>query len=388
MIDGINTGYLPLDAGELSERLGMALNSRRVCHNCNGLIFNFVELVDTNTGELRNMCKLRGSVHKYANCGAHNADAFRMSDLCRVFIQLEQDYGIKPDITPLLNVEFGVNLKLSHSPQQVIKAARLYKGSQFVPMSNIGVEYKADAFRIKIYDKEKQCRLHEFENVLRIEVKTEQNYLKKRGVHVPMLGDLLSTDAWQHFETILLDIVENITFAEDIPLDGLTKKESDLLELFTGDGWQALDKFKRYRERKKFQTLIGRLPITGIKEHLKSLIKSECKQLRDIEFRYLDGILPTVGIREKVNERYKTICDKDREIATETANFRGISKGQNRYQDGTWITSVSVAKVLTTDTMPTIDKERCMSNAKISDMKIGEAKSRGKPPDILGIDGS
>mgnify|MGYP001259264056 CR=1 FL=1 len=388
MIDGINTGYLPLDADELSERLGMALNSRRVCHNCNGLIFNFVELVDTDTGELRNMCKLRGSVHKYANRGAHNADAFRMSDLYRVFIQLEQDYGIKPDITPLLNVEFGVNLKLAHSPQQVIKAARLYKGFQFVPMSNIGVEYKADAFRIKIYDKEKQCKLHEFENVLRIEVKTEQNYLKKRGVHVPMLGDLLSTDAWQHFETILLDIVENITFAEDIPLDGLTKKESDLLELFTGDGWQALDKFKRYRERKKFQTLIGRLPITGIKEHLKSLIKSECEQLRDIEFRYRDGKLPTANIREKINERYKTTCNKDREIATETANFRGMSKGQNRYQDGTWITSVSVAKVLTTDTMPSIDKERCMSSAKISDMKIGEAKNRGKPPDILGIDGS
>ena len=223
MIDGFNTGYLPLDTGELSGRLGVALNSHRVCHSYNGLIFGFVEMVDTDTGELRYMCKLRGSVHKYANRGAHNADAFRMSDLRRVFIQLEQNYGIKPHITPLLNVEFGVNIKLPYSPQQVIKAACLYKGFHFAPIGNIGIEYKAAAFRLKIYDKGKQCKLHEFENVLRIEIKAERNYLKKRGVRVPTLNDLLSTDVWQHFETILLDAVENITFAEATPSDGLTK---------------------------------------------------------------------------------------------------------------------------------------------------------------------
>ncbi|MFR9262369.1 MAG: hypothetical protein ACLVL2_17885 [Bacteroides cellulosilyticus] len=269
MIDGFNTGYLPLDTGELSGRLGVALNSHRVCHSYNGLIFGFVEMVDTDTGELRYMCKLRGSVHKYANRGAHNADAFRMSDLRRVFIQLEQNYGIKPHITPLLNVEFGVNIKLPYSPQQVIKAACLYKGFHFAPIGNIGIEYKAAAFRLKIYDKGKQCKLHEFENVLRIEIKAERNYLKKRGVRVPTLNDLLSTDVWQHFETILLDAVENITFAEATPSDGLTKKEHDLLELFTGDGWRVLDKFKRYRERKKYQALIKRFKYNWHKRTVK-----------------------------------------------------------------------------------------------------------------------
>lgn len=383
MIDGFNTGYLPLDADKLSGRLGVALNSNRVCYSYNGLIFGFVEMVDTNTGELRHMCKLRGSVHKYANRGAHNANAFRMSDLCRVFIQLQQDYGIKPNSTPLLNVEFGVNVKLPYSPQQVIKAARLYKGFQFTPMGNIGIEYKAAAFRLKIYDKGKQCKLHEFENVLRIEIKAERNYLNKRGVCVPTLGDLLNTDVWRQFEAILLNVVENITFAEATPLDGLTKKEYNLIGLFRGDGWQALDKFKRYRERKKYQALMKRLNITGIKEHLKSLIESECERLRDIDFRYRDGILSVEDNSIKVSECNKTRCDESDKIATEMANFQGMTKGQNRYRDGTWITSVLVAKTPTTDSPLIFNCERTFIDTKISHMPKGDIKNRGKPPDNI-----
>lgn len=386
MIDGINTGYLPLDAVRLSERLGVALNNRRVCHSCNGLMFGFVEMVDEETGELRYMCKLRGSVHKYANRGAHNADAFRMSDLCRVFNQMKQDYEIKPGSTPLFNVEFGVNLKLSYSPQQVIKAVRLYKGFQFVPMGNVGIEYKAHAFRIKIYDKGRQCKRHEFENVLRIEIKAERNYLKKRGVHVPMLGDLLNTDVWRHFETILLDAVENITFAEAVPSDGITKKESDLLKLFAGDEWQTLDKFKRYRERKKHKELTKRL--VGMKEQLKSLIESECKRLRGIDYRYQDGILSIDGNNGKIKECDKTEYGGNTETATETGNFQGMQKGQFRYQGGTWITSVPVAKTLTTDNPLTSDSERGVVAAKILDTPKDEAKNRGKPPDIIEFNGS
>lgn len=388
MIDGFNTGYLPLDTDELSGRLGVALNSHRVCHSYNGLIFGFVEMVDTDTGELRYMCKLRGSVHKYANRGAHNADAFRMSDLRRVFIQLEQNYGIKPHITPLLNVEFGVNIKLPYSPQQVIKAACLYKGFHFAPIGNIGIEYKAAAFRLKIYDKGKQCKLHEFENVLRIEIKAERNYLKKRGVRVPTLNDLLSTDVWQHFETILLDAVENITFAEATPSDGLTKKEHDLLELFTGDGWRVLDKFKRYRERKKYQALIKRLNITGIKEQLKSLIESECEQLRNIDFRYQDGVFSVEDHSTKVSKHNKTPCNESSKIATGTAYFRGMQKGQNRYQDGTWITSVLVAKTPTTDNRIKLDSEQVTIDTKISYTLESAVKNKGKPPDAIEFSGS
>ena len=99
-----------------------------------------------------------------------------------------------------------------------------------------------------------------------------------------MFGSTLKPSYWMQSK--------NITFAEATPSDGLTKKEHDLLELFTGDGWRVLDKFKRYRERKKYQALIKRLNITGIKEQLKSLIESECEQLRDIDFRYQDGVSP------------------------------------------------------------------------------------------------
>lgn len=247
---------------------------------------------------------------------------------------------------------------------------------------------KAAAFRLKVYDKGKQCKLHEFENVLRIEIKAERNYLKKRGVRVPTLNDLLSTDVWQHFETILLDAVENITFAEATPSDGLTKKEHDLLELFTGDGWRVLDKFKRYRERKKYQALIKRLNITGIKEQLKSLIESECERLRDIDSRYRDGIFSVEDHNIKVSKHDKTPCNESSKTATETAYFRGMQKGQNRYQDGTWITSVLVAKTPTTDNRIKLDSEQVTVDTKISYTLESAAKNKGKPPDAIKFSGS
>ena len=87
MIDGINTGMLPVDVFHHAYTLGVDITPQSVYVNTNGLIHGFSDRVDTGTGEIRKICTLRGSLHKYANAGIHNADSFRMSDLCRVFAQ-------------------------------------------------------------------------------------------------------------------------------------------------------------------------------------------------------------------------------------------------------------------------------------------------------------
>lgn len=390
MIDGINTGYLPLDAGGLSERLGVALNSRRVCHSHNGLMFGFVEMVDTDTGELRYMCKLRGSVHKYANRGAHNADAFRMSDLCRVFTQLKDNFGITSGITQLFSVEFGVNIQLPYSPQRIIKAARMYRKQSFTSLGSVGVEYKADAFRFKIYDKGKQCGLHEIKNVLRIEIKAERNQLKKWGVYIPMLGDLLNADVWKRFEAILLEAVENTMFVEAVPLDGLTEKECKLFHLFAGDGWHELGRDKRCREKKKFNALAKRLKATDLKGELKSLIAKECERLRDIdtENRNRNGILSVDNNRSEIKKRNKCVNESNAKTATETANFQFTQKDENRNRNGFYMNGVSVAKISPGSTSLKSAIKQRDNSAKISDTPTDEAKNRGKPPDISEFDGS
>ena len=92
MIDGITTSWLPLDVYKLADKQGVDTYRDSVCVNANGLKFDYFDGVDTNTGEIRKVCTLRGSLHKYANGGLHNADSFRLSDLCRVFTELKEVY--------------------------------------------------------------------------------------------------------------------------------------------------------------------------------------------------------------------------------------------------------------------------------------------------------
>ena len=97
MIDGITTSWLPLDVYKLADKQGVDTYRDSVCVNANGLKFDYFDGVDTNTGEIRKVCTLRGRLHKYANGGLHNADSFRLSDLCRVnkFICLIHSYSFQ-----------------------------------------------------------------------------------------------------------------------------------------------------------------------------------------------------------------------------------------------------------------------------------------------------
>lgn len=157
MIDGFKTSCLPLNVYQLAETLSINIDPQTVYAKVSSLIFGFIDRVDTSTGEIRKVCTLHGSLHKYANGGVHNADSFRLFDLRRVFTEFKEVYGIDPNITRLQNVEFGVNIKLPYDPRRVLKAIRTYKGKTFVPMGEHGMNIKTKEYKIKIYDKGRQC---------------------------------------------------------------------------------------------------------------------------------------------------------------------------------------------------------------------------------------
>lgn len=384
MIDGIKTGYLPLDTERLSAVLGVALNRKTVYAGQNGLIFGFSEEVDESTGELRYMCGIRGSVHKYANRGTHNADSFRMSDLCRVFTELREVYSINPDITRLYSVEFGVNIKLPYDPRRVLNAIRMYKGKTFTPMGKIGLIYESQLFNLKIYDKGKQCGVPGFDNVLRIEVKATSSYLKRKGIYAPTLGDLLNTDLWKQFEAVLLEVIGDTMIVEAVQPDALTKKEQALFALFTGDGWQALDKFKLCREKKKFATLIERIGAARLKEDLKDCIALECEYLRDVGEGKCNRIneFSIMGNDTKINDSDNSTDEVNKGFATESTFFQSATKAQKCNRVNIKIKGDSVAH--TTPPTVTVDAVRGMPQytAKLSHTAPIEAKARGKPPDV------
>lgn len=384
MIDGIKTGCLPVGAYQLADALNVDITPQTVYANVQGLIYGFAERVDTNTGEIRKIPTLRGSLHKYANKGVHNADSFRASDLCRVFNELKEVYSIDPAATRLQSVEFGVNIKLPYEPARVLKAVRMYKGFIFVPMGEIGLYYKADSYKLKIYDKGQQCGVPGFENVLRIEVQATNTYLKKRRVHVPLLGDLLNADIWERFEALLLEMIDNTVIVESVPVEALTKKEQALFALFTGDGWQSLDKVNRCRKKKRFLALAERIGATALKEDLKSLVLVECKSLRDWNFEKCNrnGVFLKGDKPEEINNNNKYPCCQTAENATETAFYDSVPKGEKCNRNGFKIKGVLVAHYPPETPPPESLYKPPQLRAKISDTDKSEIRSRGKPPDV------
>lgn len=387
MIDGFKTSSLPLDVCRLANKLDVDISPKTVYVNTEGLIFGFTNRVDTATGEIRKLCNLHGSLHKYANGGLHNADSFRLSDLCRIFTELRGTYGINPDITRLYNVEFGVNLKLPHDPQRILKAIRMYKGYTFTPIGKIGLIYEADSYKLKIYDKGKQCSVPGFDNVLRIEISATNTYLKKKHIYTPMLGDLLSVDVWERFEALLLNTLEDIVIVEAVPLEGLSRKEQGLFALFLGDDWQTLDKVRRCRMKKKFIALAERIGATQIKENLKNLISIECKYLQDMNNDKCNrnGVFAKEIFDNKVNEANNTQQERNTKSVTETAFLYASSNSEKCNQNGIKIKGVSVAfPPLENEPLPNAN-DPPLFNAKKYDTDLNTGKCRGKPPDLKGF---
>lgn len=382
MIDGIKTGYLPLDVERLSAVLGVALNRKTVYAKQNGLIFGFSEEVDKDTGELRYMCGVRGSVHKYANRGIHNADRFRLSDLCRVFTELREVYSINPNITRLYSVEFGVNIKLPYDPSRVLGAIRMYKGKAFAPMGKIGFIYESNLFNLKIYDKGRQCGVPGFDNILRIEVKATSSYLKRKGIYVPTLGDLLNGDLWKQFEAVILEMVNNTLIVEAVPVDTITIKEKELFALFTGDEWQALNRNVLHKKKKQFVELAARIGVSSIKEEIKCLIMAECELLRDMEQESGDKINVFSGTKMQ----FEVNCiDKPPEVeaikqATKSTFFHGVQKRcfGDKINIKIKADNVATSTPISTSTVAVHEAPQCI--AKLSHIVTLEVKARGRPP--------
>lgn len=383
MICGITTSWLPLDVYKLADKQGVDTYRDSVCVNANGLKFDYFDGIDTNTGEIRKVCTLRGSLHKYANGGLHNADSFRLSDLRRVFTELKEAYGVEPDTTILRSVEFGVNIRLPHDPQRVLKAVRMYKANKFVHMGNIGLKHESSLYELKIYDKGRQCGIVGFENVLRIEIRAKVSYLKRKHIYVSKLGDLLSADVWIRFEALLLKALEDVVIVEAVPLEGLSKKERGLLALFIGDDWQKLNASNLYKKKQKLNELAGRTGISNIKKELELLIKQECANLRDSELNLGDKInfYSSNIIEGKTKGINKSLQMKVDELAIKSTFSNTSKPGCLGDKINTRIRGDFIAFSLPENEPPPNANNPLLFNAKKCDTDSNEGKCRGKPPD-------
>lgn len=232
---------------------------------------------------------LRGSLHKFKNKGEHNADDFKMSDLMNVFNTLYQEMGLNPDITPLNGFEFGINVKLTTNPNNVLDRLILYKSDSGINKKNYR-EFEFGNYSFKIYNKSEQTKVEQYqsENILRVEIKVRKMvYIKKYGLNCRVLSDLLSVEVWKRLEIVLIQMITDCLFVDFTvqEIERLSKNEYiQYLKYVNPSYWVNLQKkdrkkYSQERERcKKFLTLHG---ASTLQTDIIKLIREKCTELRD-----------------------------------------------------------------------------------------------------------
>ena len=228
MIDGIKTYDTKVNPDRLEQNPYLAEYWNTTVHNSDAVVkYEIAEYLGLKFQIKNQKVRMQGSLHKYRNHGKHNYDDFTVVEVGKVVRELSERFEIDTQQTELNNVEFGVNVVLDFPVKMVLDNLIHYKGSLFEHIGKDGMSYyqcvKAQ-FIIKIYDKGLQYHLPD--NVLRFEIKViKMQYLKKKGIPLRYLSDLLNAGIYEPLGNILTETFNNILFGDHTLNERLLKRK-------------------------------------------------------------------------------------------------------------------------------------------------------------------
>jgi len=237
-------------------------------------------------------CYVRGSIHKYKNNGVHNTDDFPLSVFVETLRDLAATLNMNPEVIPLTNFEFGVNIELHFDAQKFINSIVYYNSGSY-SNNEKGVTISFFEWDIKIYLKEIECREQAANNILRFEISINKmrkirSMIKNEGVFCSTLADLANSTLWRILGDELLNIFDNMLIVDrdSIDIKGLNEKE---INLYINGGvpsyWtKKWDKrMTKKRELAKFNELIKKHSTSTMKEDVRCLIFDKINSLIDIQ---------------------------------------------------------------------------------------------------------
>ncbi|MCP1385249.1 hypothetical protein [Runella salmonicolor] len=306
--------------------------------------FDFMGKINPDTGEQKDgsrtaeyrnlkivlyasgMVEVTGSLHKFANEGAHNYDSFTYQRLVQTIGEMMVVLDTSPDRVSLHNVEFGVNILLDTSPSRFLDTIlnyrfklpemRMFNGKGYL------MQWVQQNYIVKVYDKKHQYRLDT--NVLRFEVKT-MAMVHLAGVGVQTLADLLDVSKLRLLGVKLCETYNGLIIGEKLDTVQMSQPERRIYEQgMNPNFWRDLtDRKQRNYYRGQFEKVIK---------------------------KYGAGIRETVGrlIAEKVGELLKTSDVLPDPQNKNIGHFTTSSKGVKRLINST-----------ATNTPPTTSQRRC-----------------------------
>lgn len=205
-------------------------------------------------------CSVRGSLHKYFNKGKHNTNDFTIENLQSVIAELHQKFSINPTTAILRNVEFGVNIKIPVTVNELLKNLVCYGNYQFgklrIGQIVVGKNVVQQRSDLKIYDKSKQFDLP-IKNLTRIEIAVKKMVFLKQ-YNIQTLSHLTNIDKIKPLGNLLLSYWEDVIYYDkSVNWKQLTPFErKKLLYYATPRNWEDFDRKQRYRAKKHFKALM------------------------------------------------------------------------------------------------------------------------------------
>lgn len=246
--------------------------------------------ITTNADRSYSKIELSGSIHKHQNNGVNYSD-FSFSYICRAVNDICEITRLQPENFVLHHVEYGVNIRPTHSPESILNSIIAYKGKGYEIREYKGTGYMKrfclSQYDVKIYDKGKQYDLNE--HILRYELKVfKMQVFERKNINLKTLSDLLNPGLYPALLETISDSLSNLyMFDYRIKLAQVKSRNHRLIltECINTGFWNEYRKThspKGYKKKlARFRGLVNEYAPDNLQTYLQNEVENKWNDLQN-----------------------------------------------------------------------------------------------------------
>lgn len=241
-----------------------------------------------------------GSIHKFWNKDDHCNDTdFSIESALRAIFKILHilKIDVEKDKSPkITKIEFGVNIEVPHSIDQILKSVSKYKCYNFTysrpkkgSKKKWGKEVLNIDYDIKLYNKsyltnkELGYEKYSVENLLRLEI-VYNNHLK-RSISLNNVVELIGN--MSIIEDLLLKLIDNIHFKPNLDYDVIPLHDLYVIEAINNpefyEDTKSLGKVKKAKIKRHYNTILKKYPCEDYSKVVYLKLSEKIKALATVE---------------------------------------------------------------------------------------------------------
>lgn len=240
---------------------------------------------------------LQGSIHEYFH--GNNSGDFTHGEVKKAIDEICSALRIDSGLTPLHNLEFGVNILLPFPVVTFLNSVYCLKGQRPERKNysdkGLMVKFIFGHYELKLYDKGTQRGL--LENILRVEIKVRRmQYLQAKGVHIKSLSDLMNVSHHAKLKGLLVNAISALVIGEKrIDRATMSSNEKRISKecsnpLYWEDLWESQP--SKYRKRlTRFTEINEKYGLLKIQSTVTTLVSQKWDELTSTSGTDITGVV-------------------------------------------------------------------------------------------------